>query len=114
MTSNRRHISNHIVKAIVNKLEDVISSSQIVPECKAFYQEKLARLCKNDNLQEILNLAENRITPTDMKYLLCFYMNMEVQHISQMFNIEISSVYTVRYRLRKKLKDENGSDLILL
>lgn len=70
MTSNRRHISNQIVKAIVNKLEDVISGSQIEPENKNFYQEKLTRLCENDNLQEILTLAEDRITPTDMKYLV--------------------------------------------
>lgn len=40
MTSNRRHISNQIVKAIVNKLEDVISGSQIEPENKKFLPGK--------------------------------------------------------------------------
>ena len=40
-----------------------------------------------------------------MKYILCFYIDMMVRDISLTFNVEVASIYTVRYRIRKKFKD---------
>ena len=39
---------------------------------------------------------------------------MSVIDISRLFNIETNSVYTVRYRIRKKLKDDPHFNLVPL
>ena len=38
----------------------------------------------------------------DKRYILCFAAGMSVEDVADLFHIEPASVYTVRYRLRKK------------
>jgi DNA-binding CsgD family transcriptional regulator len=47
-----------------------------------------------------------KITTMDKRYNLCFAAGMTVEEIADFMSLEPASVYTVRYRLRKKF----GSD----
>ena len=47
-----------------------------------------------------------KITTMDKRYVLCFAAGMSVEEIADFMSLEPASVYTVRYRLRKKF----GSD----
>ena len=47
-----------------------------------------------------------KITTMDKRYILCFAAGMTVEEVADFMSLEPASVYTVRYRLRKKF----GSD----
>ena len=52
--------------------------------------------------QSIMDKAVSSLTVVDKKYILCFLSGESVKNIAARFNVEPASVYTVRYRLRKK------------
>ena len=60
------------------------------------------------NLPEIQVLLNhgNKITTMDKRYILCFAAGMTVEQIADFMSLEPPSVYTVRYRLRKKFPSE--------
>lgn len=54
-----------------------------------------------NHIQVMLNHG-NKITTMDKRYVLCFAAGMTVEEIADFMSLEPASVYTVRYRLRKK------------
>ena len=52
--------------------------------------------------QSIMDKAVSSLTVVDKKYILCFLSGESVKNIAARFNVEPASVYTVRYRLRRK------------
>lgn len=57
------------------------------------------------NLEDALTLmrkSEKTLTIVDQKYILCFLSAESVKTIAARFNVEPASVYTVRYRLKRK------------
>lgn len=57
------------------------------------------------NLLLAEQLAATALVPlslVDRRYLCCFLAQLPVQEIADLFHVEPASVYTVRYRLRKK------------
>lgn len=58
-------------------------------------------------LDELMKKATKPLTVVDKKYMICFLAGEKVQQIADRFIVEPASVYTVRYRLKKKFpKDE--------
>ncbi|MBO5362109.1 MAG: hypothetical protein J6J71_09350 [Prevotella sp.] len=47
-----------------------------------------------------------KITTMDKRYILCFAAGMTVEEIADFMSLEPASVYTVRYRLRKKFDSD--------
>ena len=47
-----------------------------------------------------------KITTMDKRYILCFAAGMTVEEIADFMSLEPASVYTVRYRLRKKFSSD--------
>ena len=47
-----------------------------------------------------------KITTMDKRYVLCFAAGMTVEEIADFMSLEPASVYTVRYRLRKKFSSD--------
>ena len=47
-----------------------------------------------------------KITTMDKRYILCFAAGMTVEEIAEFMCLEPASVYTVRYRLRKKFTSD--------
>jgi len=102
------------ISILAGSLARDISCSSINDDVKGVYCRKLTSIADDGSVLEVLCLYNDKTTITDVKYLLCFFIGMSAADISRLFNIEINSVYTVRYRIRKKLKDDPHFDLIPL
>ena len=55
---------------------------------------------------QVLLSHGKKITTMDKRYILCFAAGMTVEEIADFMSLEPASVYTVRYRLRKKFSLE--------
>lgn len=64
-------------------------------------------------INEVSNLISCKLTATDIAYIICFVVDMKIDCIAQMFNVEKASVYTARYRIKKKLKDNIALKFII-
>lgn len=63
----------------------------------------ISRLALVDvTMVETLCLAATKpLSSTNLRYVLCFLIHMEVNEIAVLFNVDPGSVYSIRYRLRK-------------
>ena len=57
------------------------------------------------HIQVLLDRGD-KITTMDRRYILCFAANMSVEDIADLMSLEPASVYTVRYRIRKKFSSQ--------
>jgi DNA-binding CsgD family transcriptional regulator len=57
------------------------------------------------HLQALISHGK-KITVMDKRYILCFAAGMTVEDIADFMSLEPASVYTVRYRLKKKFPTE--------
>lgn len=65
--------------------------------------EKLFQQVDIEQLQAILSKATMPLTSMDIQYLIVFQgLKLKPVQVADMFNVEPASVYTVRYRIRKK------------
>ena len=55
---------------------------------------------------QVLLSHGKKVTTMDKRYILCFAAGMTVEEIADFMSLEPASVYTVRYRLRKKFSLE--------
>ena len=83
--------------------DNLIKQLQQLPASCAYKVHSIDRLQQLD-LEHILQLCAqgSRLTNMDKRYILCFAAEMSVENVANLFHIEPASVYTVRYRLRKK------------
>ena len=83
--------------------DNLIKQLQQLPAICAYKMHSIARLQTLD-IENIAHLCAqgNRLTNMDKRYILCFASGMSVEDVADLFHIEPASVYTVRYRLRKK------------
>ena len=100
-----RNLCRSVITATVNKITEMIFHAPLEVELKELYCKKLSALASDESLLMIYLSCNSKVTPMDLKYLLCFYIDMSVKDISLTFNVEVASIYTVRYRIRKKFKD---------
>jgi hypothetical protein len=72
------------------------------------YTQQAIRSLQELDLGHIQNLLNHgsKITTMDKRYILCFAAGMSVEEIAEFMCLEPASVYTVRYRLRKKFSSE--------
>ena len=83
--------------------DNLIKQLQQLPASCAYKMHSIARLQTLD-IENIAHLCAqgNKLTNMDKRYILCFAVGMSVEDVADLFHIEPASVYTVRYRLRKK------------
>lgn len=74
---------------------------------RVYTQQAIHSLQKLDlvHIQGLLSHGV-KITTMDKRYILCFAAGMSVEDIADFMCLEPASVYTVRYRLRKKFGSE--------
>ncbi len=63
-------------------------------------------------MEKVIGHAAKRVTSTDRFYMVCFVIDMKVEDISIILNVEPSTVYAVRYRIKKKFPEEVHESLI--
>ena len=83
--------------------DNLIKQLQLLPTTCAYKTQSINHLQALDweNLAQLCSQG-SRLTNMDKRYILCFSAGMSVGEIADLFHIEPASVYTVRYRLRKK------------
>ena len=65
--------------------------------------EKMFEDIDIEHLQHLINQAETELTTMDIQYLIAFQeLQLKPVQVAELFNVEPASVYTVRYRIRKK------------
>jgi hypothetical protein len=52
--------------------------------------------------ETIVSHAEKPLSLVDKRYMLCFIAGLKPTEIATLFNVEPASIYTVRYRIKKK------------
>ena len=85
-------LADNLIKQLQQMPVSCAYKSQSISHLQALNWENLAQLCTRGN----------RLTNMDKRYILCFAAGMSVEDVADLFHIEPASVYTVRYRLRKK------------
>jgi len=94
------------IQNAIESIKQLLSDSIIKNEHKKIYLERLSKLTPQ-LFDHIYQNAHARITAMDMKYIICFSIDMCGKDISLIFNVEPATVHTVRYRIRKKCTKEN-------
>jgi len=93
-------------KIMIEKLKDWISESCMEKTKKSAYIQQLYDL-DIDMLEIGYHTANEKISNMDMKYIICFAIDMEVKDMSLLFNVEPASIRSVRYRIKKKFGEKN-------
>ncbi len=72
-------------------------------------EDLLCRLTLLDRapVANLCRTSTKPLTNTNLRYILCFLINMDVQNTATLFCVDTSTIYSVRYRLRKLFK-HNG------
>lgn len=52
--------------------------------------------------------SATNLSTMDKRYLLCFAAGLTAEQVASVFNVEPASVYTVRYRIKKKFPPQNA------
>ena len=102
----KQQLEQKPIKTMIEKLMDWISESYIEKTKKNVYIQRLSEL--DVNMIERGYLTSNeKISNMDIKYIICFAINMEVKDMSLLFNVEPASIRSVRYRIKKKFGEKN-------
>ena len=87
---------------ILEKLKADISSLPATNPCRESALEALSKPGLQKQAELAFSSAEKPLSQMDRKYLYCFLAGLGAEQVGALFNIETASVYTVRYRLRRK------------
>ena len=94
------------VDPLVIIIDDLIF--QLQSRSKSYYASAaVEQLCALDlaHVQALISHGR-KLTTMDKRYILCFAAGMTVEDIADFMSLEPASVYTVRYRLKKKFCSE--------
>ena len=88
-----------LVDGLVKQMQEAAKRDYTEPSIAALQALDLAHI-------QVLLSHGTKITTMDKRYILCFAAGMTVEQIADFMCLEPASVYTVRYRLRKKFGSE--------
>lgn len=57
-------------------------------------------------VEKLYAAATTGLSLTEKKYLFCFLAGVKLELVAELFNVEKASVYTVRYRMKRKFPQE--------
>jgi len=93
-------------KSMIGKITEWISKSIMEQTKKDAYIQQLSEL-DVDMLEQGYLTADEKISNMDMKYMICFAIDMEVDDMALLFTVQSTSIHTVRYRIKKKFRGKN-------
>lgn len=96
----------------VEKMKAVVASARLDPSVRDEYVKRLSGLDLG-GFEHQFATSISQMTQMDIKYILCFYLEFEARDIATIFHVEPASVYTVRYRLRKKFRDNPSFQFLM-
>ena len=77
---------------------------------RGMYVENVNMLNKS-YVDTIREQCDGNLSVSHIKYCICFAIGMGIADVAECFNIEQSSVYMIRYRLKKRFRLGNDDDL---
>ena len=94
------------IDPLVHMVDELVA--QLQAGAKRYYVDRVVTKLRELDLEHIQVLLSHgkKITLMDKRYVLCFAAGMTVDEIADFMSLEPASVYTVRYRLRKKFGSE--------
>ena len=98
---------NDILNIIKEDLRRLFSKRKIVNNTFLQNLEKLNMAF----ISAINEQCAGKMSVPYLKYCVCFAIGMGSNDVSEYFNIELTSVYMIRYRLKKKFRLHNDDDL---
>jgi rRNA maturation endonuclease Nob1 len=102
----KQQLEQKPTKAMIGKITEWMSSIYMEKAKKNAYLQKLSEV-DIDMLEQGYLTADEKISNMDMKYIICFAIDMEVEDMSLLFNVQPASIHTVRYRIKKKFRGKN-------
>jgi hypothetical protein len=96
-----QQLEHYRIQNSIESIAQTVSDSVIETSIKKAYLKRLSKL-DFKMFKTIFQDTKVKITNKDIKYMICFIADMEEKDVSLIFDIELASVYTVRYRIRKK------------
>ena len=60
----------------------------------------------NKDLKKWGVMAKHKLTESDKRYMICFIVGMSMADIATIFHVEPTSLYTMKYRIKKKFPPE--------
>ena len=112
MVSITKHVINKPIKNAVDTISELIARSKINEDNKIKYLERLSKLDLS-LIEDAYKTSKEKITDMDIKYIICIAADLDVKDIGLLFNVEEYSVYTIRYRIKKKFAKEDAFQMIL-
>ncbi len=89
------------IETQIEYLRIQIESSSMPAGLKTDLLQRL-RLLVPSRVEALTRQAHKPLSSTGLRYILCFYITMDVRAIASLFNVDTGTVYSVRYRLRKQ------------
>lgn len=99
--SSEAQLHHSASQGLVDKLKITVLNSSLPEEQRTRYAANLDAIDFN-RASAIFSSSHEPLTQMDRRYILCFLADMTIQDISLIFNVETASIYTVRYRVKKK------------
>lgn len=93
----KQHVN---IETQIQNLIVLIQSSSLSLDRKEDLSCRLHFL-QTDHVSTLCAQSSKAITSTNLRYILCFLINMDVPDIALLFHVDTGSVYSARYRLRK-------------
>ena len=121
VTRYRQKIEAYEVMAEKEKDANVDTFNVIMEDLKRLLNKQPESALKNEYLQQLNGInksfidilrkkSEGNLSLSYLKYCICFAIGMSISDVAKLFSIEPSSVYMIRYRLRKNIKLGNDND----
>jgi len=102
----KQQLEQKPTKTMIGKLRNWISESYMEQAKKDTYITRLSEL-DVDMLEQGYLTTNEKISNMDMKYIICFAIDMDTKDMSYLFNVEPTSIRSVRYRIKKKFGGKN-------
>ena len=106
LTRIKQQLEQKPTKAMIGKLCEWLSEIYMEKSKKDAYIKQLSEL-DVEMLEQGYFSADEKISNMDMKYIVCFAIDMPVKDMSLLFNVEPASIRSVRYRIKKKFGKKN-------
>lgn len=82
-----------------------VESSELPTNVQERYLNAIAHFDKR-RFEEVRNMAKRTLTESDKRYMICFIVGMSITDIATVFHVEPTSLYTMKYRIKKKFPPE--------
>ncbi|MDR3328073.1 MAG: hypothetical protein LBT04_08155 [Prevotellaceae bacterium] len=98
---NKQHNSTTPLEILVNGVIGLLAQSPMDDSKKELYAHRLKNL-DLEILTDAYAAVSGAVSQSNMKYVVCFFIDMNTLDIGQLFGINQTSVRTAKYRIRRK------------